>query len=199
MRVHGGPAVGENWSVGIRDPRNDGARPAETAATGASAVGHVAVLSFSRGGLATSGALRRWWLQGGKRRHHLLNPQTGLPIELWIDDDDAAAPNSGAEQLIATATALAPTAARAEVAAKVALLRGYPRALREVEAAWDRPIRLGQGDPVDADTAVALVLSFGTGTVEVSGNLEAYLATWGTRGVRLPTSAYISPEGRRPG
>ncbi|MGO8946617.1 MAG: FAD:protein FMN transferase [Ktedonobacterales bacterium] len=196
LRVHGGPAAGDNWSVGIRDPRREQVRSSDSSrvpgstempAQAGSSSNHVALLSFSRGGLATSGALRRWWLQGGKRQHHLLNPQTGSPIELWIDDDNVPLQKADAVPLIATATALAPTAARAEVAAKVALLRGYPSALHAVEAAWERPISLG--GPLDADTAVALVLSFGTGEVAVSGNLEAYLATWGTEGVRLPTSA----------
>jgi FAD:protein FMN transferase len=197
MRVRGGPATGQLWSVGIRDPRQELARPPDAPHIPGTIRGpdqtraaesHVAFLSFSRGGLATSGALRRWWLQGGKRRHHLLNPETGLPIELWLDERDTRPEAGDAMPLIATATALAPTAARAEVAAKVALLRGYPAALRAVEAAWDRPIALGLGAPLDADAAVALVLTLGSGEVVVSNNLAAYLATWGTAGVALPTS-----------
>ena len=144
MRVHGGPATGHNWSVGIRDPRQELARSPDTPHVPGTIPGpaqtqtsdsHVAFLSFSRGGLATSGALRRWWLQGGKRRHHLLDPETGMPIELWIDEGDERSETRNGGPLIATATALAPTAARAEVAAKVGLLRGYPTALRAVEAA----------------------------------------------------------------
>jgi thiamine biosynthesis lipoprotein len=197
MRVHGGPATGQLWSVGIRDPRQELARPPDALHIPGTTLGpdqaraaesHVAFLSFSRGGLATSGALRRWWLQGGKRRHHLLNPETGLPIELWIDERDTRPEAGDTMPLIATATALAPTAARAEVAAKVALLRGYPAALRAVEAAWDRPIALGLGAPLDADAAVALVLTLGSGEVVASNNLAAYLATWATAGVALPTS-----------
>jgi thiamine biosynthesis lipoprotein len=197
MRVHGGPATGQLWSIGIRDPRLELARPPEAPHIPGTirrpdqtepAESHVAFLSFSRGGLATSGALRRWWLQGGKRQHHLLNPETGLPINLWIDDADTRPEDGDTMPLIATATALAPTAARAEVAAKVALLRGYPAALRAVEAAWERPIALGLGAPLDADAAVALVLTLGTGEVVVSSNLSAYLATWGTAGVALSTS-----------
>jgi FAD:protein FMN transferase len=197
MRVHGGPATGQLWSVGIRDPRQETARPPHAPHIPGtirdsdqiqSAESHVAFLSFSRGGLATSGALRRWWLQGGKRQHHLLNPQTGLPIDLWIDEGDTRPEAGDTMPLIATATALAPTAARAEVAAKVALLRGYPTALRAVEAAWERPIALGLGAPLDADAAVALVLTLGNGEIVVSDNLSTYLATWATAGVALPTS-----------
>jgi FAD:protein FMN transferase len=203
MRVHGGPETGQLWSVGIRDPRQEPARPPHAPHIPGTIRGpdqiqpaesHVAFLRFSRGGLATSGALRRWWLQDGKRRHHLLNPQTGLPIDLWIDDADTRPEAGVATPLIATATALAPTAARAEVAAKVALLRGYPSALRAVEAAWERPIALGQGAPLDADAAVSLVLTLGNGQVVVSSNLPAYLATWGTAGVALPTSPPLGLE-----
>ena len=79
LRAHGGPQEGENWSVGIRDPRFERVKPK------ALPHGYAAILGLSRGGLATSGALRRWWLQNGKRQHHLLNPETGLPMELWID------------------------------------------------------------------------------------------------------------------
>ncbi|PWT70262.1 MAG: hypothetical protein C5B60_12370 [Chloroflexi bacterium] len=197
MRVHGGPATGQLWSVGIRDPRQELGRPPDAPHIPGTVRGpvqthpaesHVAFLSFSRGGLATSGALHRWWLQGGKRRHHLLNPATGLPTPLWIDDEDTRPEAEDAMPLVATATALAPTAARAEVAAKVALLRGYPAALRAAEAAWERPIALSLGAPLDADAAVALVLTLGTGEVVVSDNLSAYLSTWGTLGVALPTS-----------
>jgi thiamine biosynthesis lipoprotein len=203
MRVHGGPATGQQWSIGIRDPRQELARPPDAPHIPGTirrpdqtqlAESHVAFLSFTRGGLATSGALRRWWLQGGKRRHHLLDPETGLPIDLWIDDGDTRPEDGDTMPLIATATALAPTAARAEVAAKVALLRGYPAALRAVEAAWERPIALGLGAPLDADAAVALVLTLGNGEVVVSSNLSAYLATWGTAGMALPISTEPSRD-----
>ena len=146
---------------------------------------HVAVITLSRGGLATSGALRRWWLRDGQRQHHLLDPRTGRPMPLWIDDRDPAEPGStSANPLLATATALAPTAARAEVAAKVALLRGYPRALQAVEAAWKRYGAVGP--ETDADAGVALALTFGNGEVVLSQNLSAYLASWGTQGATLP-------------
>jgi hypothetical protein len=79
--------------------------------------------------------------------------------------------------LIATATALAPTAARAEVAAKVALLRGYPDALHAIEQAWAGDAQL------KADKGVALLLVLGTGEVVVSANMEAYLDTCGGGGM----------------
>jgi thiamine biosynthesis lipoprotein len=180
LRVYGGPTPSESWSVGIRDPRR------ELAAETASDPRYVATLTFSRGGLATSGAVRRWWLRDGRRQHHLLDPRTGRPVPLWTDDGDTppeAKDGNRDATLLATATALAPTAARAEVAAKVALLRGYPEALRAVEAAWERPVPLTS--PLDADVAVALVLTFGNGEVAASENLSAYLSSWGTQDASL--------------
>ncbi len=198
LRARGGPAAGEPWSIGIRHPRSERAASpglhaassgAGSSVTELSERPYAAMVTFSRGGLATSGALRRWWMRDGQRQHHLLDPCTGRPMSLWIDGDDTR-PFSGpdAGRLIATATALAPTAARAEVAAKMALLRGYPDALRRVEAAWERYGAIGPDD--DADAGVALVLTFGTGDVVLSNNLSAYLATWGTEGASLPMNVY---------
>ncbi len=198
LRLHGGPQPGQAWSVGIRDPRDE-LLPGEPR--------YAAVITFSRGGLATSGSLSRWWLRGGQRQHHLLDPRTGQPMRLWIAGEEDAEDNA---RLIATATALAPTATQAEIAAKVALLHGYPAALRSVERAWGQPDALqwaGQEgpqhplSPVDAN--VALLLTFGDGEVVLSRNMRRYLATWGTQGasVSLPVTwsatraAPPNPEG----
>lgn len=181
LRARGGPAAGTAWSVGIRDPRFElQTDPADEDAARA----YPAIIAFSRGGLATSGAQRRWWLRDGRRQHHLLDPRTGQPMRVWIDARDSAPEDTADhEPLIATATALAPTAARAEVAAKVALLRGAHEALRAVESAWERYGAVGP--EMDVDAGVALALTFGDGSVRVSGNMEAYLATWGTDGAPL--------------
>jgi thiamine biosynthesis lipoprotein len=190
LRARGGPAPEQAWSVGIRHPQHELAAPPDGSplALASSASTYAAVITFSRGGLATSGALRRWWLRDGQRQHHLLDPRTGRPVPLWIDGD-----SEGAEgrSLIATATALAPTAARAEVAAKVALMRGYPDALRAVEAAWERYGAVGP--ETDADAGVALVLTFGDGEVVLSSNVQTYLATTGTDGAAVPMVLSTSP------
>ncbi len=188
LRLRGGPEPGVAWSVGIRDPRDEAAYTDSDTPTRT-----VATVTLSRGGMATSGALRRWWLQGGLRQHHLLDPRTGRPIALWVDDcgtrqESSYHPERDGRRLLATATALAPTAARAEVAAKVALLRGYPEALRRVEAAWERYGAIGPADDTDADAGVALVLTFGSGEVAMSYNVAAYLDSWGTHGAPLPLS-----------
>jgi thiamine biosynthesis lipoprotein len=167
LRLRGGPQPGESWAVGIRDPRTDHLPDGD----------NIAVVQFGQGGLATSGASRRWWYQGGQQQHHLLDPRTGRPIPLWTPLNPE---RSNAAHLIATATALAPTAARAEVAAKVALLRGYPEALEAVEAAWDK--QGARGAYVSAEEGVALLLVLGDGRIVLSANMNEYLATCGVGG-----------------
>ncbi|HLZ24883.1 MAG TPA: FAD:protein FMN transferase [Ktedonobacterales bacterium] len=189
LRLRGGPAENEAWSIGIRDPRRE---PLESGVVAPDA--YAALVTISRGGLATSGAVRRWWLCNGERRHHLLDPRTGRPVPLWLDEDDDVAPEDGGQPLVATATALAPTAARAEVAAKVALLRGYPAALRAVEDAWARAGSVARDG--DCDTGVALALALGSGDVVISTNMAEYLATWGTAGAPLSTTVYNDRDNR---
>ncbi len=168
LRMRGGPQPGEQWAVGIRDPQAESSfGPAPDRA----------IVRFANGGLATSGATKRWWYQGAQRQHHLLDPRTGRPAHLWLPPCAEESEGAEAEHLIATATALAPTAARAEVAAKVALLRGYPAALKAVEAAWNAPRR--DGVPSRADEGVALLLILGSGEIALSNNMNAYLERQG--------------------
>lgn len=170
MRARGGPHPGEAWPIGIGNPlAPPDAEPSESAA----------VLTMSRGGLATSGATGRWWTQGGARQHHLLDPRTGRPIPLWIDASDSDH-QLDASPLIATATALAPTAVHAETAAKVALLRGYPAALRQVEHAWNAD-QAATAAPY-GDEGVALLLILGDGRVVCSENIREFLTTVGGGG-----------------
>lgn len=170
MRACGGPHPGEAWPIGIGDPL----APNDTESSE-----NAAVLTMSRGGLATSGATGRWWKQNGARQHHLLDPRTGRPIPLWIDASDSEH-QPDASPLIATATALAPSAAHAEVAAKVALLRGYPAALRQVERAWNAD-QVAEAAP-HGDAGVALLLILGDGRVVCSENIREVLSTIGGGG-----------------
>ncbi len=165
MRARGQGEDGEPWPLGVHDPRSGGDMPER----------HVAVFSLTSGGVACSGALDRWWWRDGERRHHLLDPRTGQPMRLWLDKADDAL---GADELVATVTALAPTGAHAEVAAKVALLRGYPAALHAVETAWD------DATPAQpyGDAKTALILVMGDGTVYCSRNLREWLTTCGGGG-----------------
>src|SRR5205807_5074333 len=61
---------------------------------------------LQRGAVATSGIARRHWQQGEQRRHHLLDPRTGLPAQsdLW------------------SVTVVAARCVQAKVAAKVAFI-----------------------------------------------------------------------------
>jgi thiamine biosynthesis lipoprotein len=178
LRAHGGPQPGTAWTIGIPDPRGESSPHHDH---------DLAIIAMSRGGLATSGAVRRWWWKDGERQHHLLDPRTGRPAALWIGDEVPGQPD---QRLLATATALAPTAAQAEVAAKVALLRGAPEAIEAVEAAWDRFGALdarGDSHALGAqDIGVALFLTSGNGEFTMSHNMQDYLASWGTEAAALP-------------
>jgi thiamine biosynthesis lipoprotein len=68
--------------------------------------------SLSRGGIATSGIRQRSWMTDGGPAHQLLDPRTGTPAFTGL----------------VQATALAPTAAQADVLAKAAVLSGPRRA-----------------------------------------------------------------------
>jgi len=92
------------------------------------------------GGVATSGIGRRsWTVRGGQPGHHLLDPRTGAPAFTGV----------------VQATALAPTAAQAEILAKAAVLSGPARA-----AEW---LRYG-GLVVRDDGGYELLEPAGSGT-----------------------------------
>jgi thiamine biosynthesis lipoprotein len=152
LRLRGGPEPGAAWLIGISDPR---AASATTSGEDESRYTdsqygdshYVAGVRLAAGGIATSGDARRWWLRAGQRMHHLIDPRTGRPAE-----------QTGERRPLAV-TALALTAAEADVLAKVAFLRGYPEGLRG----------LARG------TTSAGVMVFADGAVEATPNLEEYL------------------------
>ena len=181
IRVRGGPGgglAGGAWPIGIGATAERSNAPLDT----------LPVVSLGRGGLATSGAGDRWWYAAGQRQHHLIDPRTGRPAQVWIGAADER--GDGAEQphQIAAVAALAPTAAHAEIAAKVAILRGYPAAVHGVEQAWSAwNGRLAREDAAVAtgpygDAPVALVVLLGNGEVASSSNLRTYLETLGGGG-----------------
>jgi thiamine biosynthesis lipoprotein len=91
------PSEGALWQVRIEDPWN----PAQ----------EVARLEVGPGAIATSSVVKRSWIQGGVRRHHLIDPRTGEPARGdW-----------------ASVTVLAPEIMTAEVYAKALLLGGEVR------------------------------------------------------------------------
>lgn len=176
MRARGGPEDGAAWPIGLG--ASEEAREADPAA--------LPVVTLGAGGLAVSGARDRWWYRDGRRAHHLIDPRTQQPAQLWIDEQDTPA-NADPAPLIMAAAAFAPTAAQAEVAAKVAIMRGYPQALRNVEGAWARA-EVNDATGYDSaiggygDWPVALALILGTGEIVCSANLDDYLATFGGGG-----------------
>ncbi len=193
LRLHGGPQPGQPWTIGIRDPRDSGESQTahgvepDSAAPDSAEVWNRASLAVSRGALASSGAVRRWWRKDGARYHHLLDPHTGQPLPLWTTADDVDADPlelATREPLTATVTALAPTGAQAEVATKMALARGRERAMAEVERAWARWGAVGPKGELDA--SVALIFTLSDGRVIHSANLADWLASWGTDDAPLP-------------
>lgn len=97
---------GSPWEVGIFKPFDRSS-------------GYIGMLYFEKGcGVATSATDRRRWMQGSVLRHHIIDPQTGLPA---ISD-------------IVSATVVAPTAIEAEAAAKSVLIRGSAAGIEWLEA-----------------------------------------------------------------
>jgi thiamine biosynthesis lipoprotein len=119
----------KKWTVGIVDPFNR--------------ENFLNTLSSGTGGVATSGRDRRHWFQGELERHHIIDPRTFQP----------------AQSDVMTATVTAPTAIKAEMAAKTALILGNQAGLLWLK---DRP-----------EFAAYLVLENGE-TVQTS-NLSDYL------------------------
>ncbi|MEY7999419.1 FAD:protein FMN transferase [Clostridium sp. Mt-5] len=67
-------AVGKNgsgdpWSIGIQHPRSD------------QSGNYLGIVKISDEGLSTSGDYQRYFIQNGKRYHHILNPFTGYPVD----------------------------------------------------------------------------------------------------------------------
>ncbi len=174
MRARGGPAEGHPWPIAL----------AATAEAMRADPLSLPVVALGAGGLAVSGAQVRWWYHHGQRQHHLIDPRTGAPAPLWIDAGEERPARDPEKPLIAAAIAFAPTAAHAEVAAKVAVMQGYPAALRNVEGAWSNWLNSAdhQRENRYGSAPVALILALETGALEPSANLQDYLTTVGGGG-----------------
>lgn len=97
LRVWGEPPDGEHWVVGIEDPFEAGTDACR-----------VAIRAPQAAAVATSAMNRRVWWNGPDRLHHLIDPATGRPVLGQL----------------ASASALAPDLATAEVATKAILVSG---------------------------------------------------------------------------
>lgn len=94
MFLVGLPEGEEFWQIELEDPRN----------AGQPLVG----LNVPPGALTTSSIAKRTWKQGGRSRHHLIDPRTGEPAETdWL-----------------SVTVVAPHAEMSEVFAKALLIAG---------------------------------------------------------------------------
>jgi thiamine biosynthesis lipoprotein len=104
MVIWGEAPDGHRWRVGIEDP----ASPGRTLMS-------LAVDPGAGMGVATSGINRRQWIVGTERRHHLIDPAEGRPVQTWL----------------ASVSVLAASATDAEISAKALLIgsarNGKPR------------------------------------------------------------------------
>jgi thiamine biosynthesis lipoprotein len=104
IAVSGPRADGSGWPIGIENPFGKDE--------------DLPLLLLAHEAEATSTRGYRRWLRGDKWQHHLIDPRTGAP----------------AETDVFSATAIAPTLAQAEVAAKAALILGSRAGLEWIEA-----------------------------------------------------------------
>jgi thiamine biosynthesis lipoprotein len=102
LRALGSSADG-SWTVAVEHPSFD------------EPIAHV---GLEHGAIATSTTLKRQWLVGEERRHHLIDPHTGMPSTTDLT----------------LATVIAGEAWIAEVMAKAVLLRGSDRAFDLLDA-----------------------------------------------------------------
>jgi len=66
LRIFGQHPENKSWRIGVRHPRSEQS-------------GLAAVLSTPAASIATSGDYERYFMQDGKRYHHILDPKTGFP------------------------------------------------------------------------------------------------------------------------
>jgi thiamine biosynthesis lipoprotein len=121
-----GSRAREPWLVGVQNPFDPGA--------------DLALIAPRDCGVATSSIVRRRWQRGGVERHHLIDPRTG----------------TSAETDLAAVTVVAPTAACADVLAKVALILGHRAGRAFVEARGASCLLVGLDRSVDVSPGFPL-------------------------------------------
>jgi len=105
-------APGRTWEVAVEDPRTPGTSLAVLRLTAPDGLP-------ARWGVATSGTSVHRWTVGGRPRHHLIDPRTGLPA---VTD-------------VAQATVITGSALRAEALAKAAIIAGSVQGFALLERA----------------------------------------------------------------
>lgn len=89
--VYGSKDNGEPWKVGLKNPMNPASEPIE-------------VLSMGEGSVVTSGVYERFFEQGGRRYHHILDPKTLFPAENNLLSSTVVSSSSMVCDLLSTAT-----------------------------------------------------------------------------------------------
>lgn len=78
---------GNPWSIGIQNPRSNASND------------YFGIIKTENAGLSTSGDYQRYFIKGGKRYFHILNPYTGYPVDNGIMSVsvlvDGSVPNNG--------------------------------------------------------------------------------------------------------
>jgi thiamine biosynthesis lipoprotein len=78
---------GNPWGIAIKHPRSD------------VSTNYLGIVKISNKGISTSGDYERYFIQEGKRYHHILNPSTGYPVDNGIMSVtvivDGSIPNNG--------------------------------------------------------------------------------------------------------
>jgi FAD:protein FMN transferase len=95
VRVRGTGPDGHGWTVGVEHPWADSP---------------LALVGLADGAVATSTTLRRQWQSDGKPRHHLIDPQTGLPSETDVTLATVIAEDGWMAEVLAKAVVLAGSA-----------------------------------------------------------------------------------------
>ena len=72
VRAVGTRADGKAWTVGVENPDESEEKP------------YVAYLGLADGSLVTSGAYQRYYVVDGKRYHHIIDPETLMPSEVFL-------------------------------------------------------------------------------------------------------------------
>lgn len=90
VRAVGCKPDGEKWSVGIENPDV------------LSSKAYVAMLSLSDKAVVTSGAYQRFYTVGGKKYHHIIDPETLMPAERYLSVS-VVCKDSGAADALSTA------------------------------------------------------------------------------------------------
>lgn len=94
-----------SFNVGVRDPWGEAGRPVMTVRLGAGCV-------------STSGSYERCFEQGGKRYHHILDPDTGLPVENGLVSVTVISDSGLLSDALSTACFVLGTEGGAKLAAK---------------------------------------------------------------------------------